>query len=170
MSSVKQKTSATEALLAAALTGFLSVAAACGGMGASSSKDSSSQAGSNAADSDDSAARSDGASGGVSGDSGVEVTSSLDTPANPHTPIPATKCESGQVPNPKVTATAIGALTQDAFAALCAARNGIFEIQPLCGGSNSCRGMSYDSETQALTEHSCQATNTCAGYSCVVCA
>jgi hypothetical protein len=107
--------------------------------------------------------------GSFSSDSGVTVTSSMDTPTNPHTPIPATRCASGQVPNPAVTSTVVGALTQDAFASQCAAQNGIFEIQPLCGGSNSCRGMSYDAGSQTLTEHACQATNTCAGYSCVVC-
>jgi hypothetical protein len=102
-------------------------------------------------------------------DSGAPDTLATVSPPNPHTPIPATKCESGRVPNPQVTSTVVGALTQDEFASRCAALNGIFEIQPLCGGSNSCRGMSYDSDSQALTEHSCQATNTCAGYSCVVC-
>jgi hypothetical protein len=103
------------------------------------------------------------------GSTAADVSDSVVTPANPHTPIPATKCASGQVPNPAVTSTVVGAVTQDAFAAQCAAQNGIFEIQPLCSGSNSCRGMSYDSGTQTLTEHSCQATNTCAGFSCVVC-
>jgi hypothetical protein len=147
MSSLVHKTSATQALLAAALGGFLSAAAACGGMASPNSTDSSSQVSSNDV--------------GV-GDSAV-------TPTNPHTPIPATKCASGQVPNPAVTSTVVGAVTQDMFAAQCAAQNGIFEIQPLCSGSNSCRGMSYDSGTQTLTEHSCQATNTCAGFSCVVC-
>jgi hypothetical protein len=125
--------------------------------------------GANAADADDSTVGFDAAAGASFADSGAAVTISPDTPPNPHTPIPATKCASGQVPNPKVTSTVVGALTQDEFASRCAALNGIFEIQPLCGGSNSCRGMSYDSGSQTLTEHSCQATNTCAGYSCVVC-
>lgn len=167
MSSLVQKPSATQALLVAAMSGFLSVAAACGGMGVPKSADSSAQV-SNAAEVGDSAVGSDSTADIFSADSGVTV--AMDTPPNPHTPIPSTKCASGQVPNPAVTSTVVGALTQDAFAALCAARNGIFEIQPLCGGSNSCRGMSYDSGTQTLIEHSCQATNTCAGYSCVVCA
>jgi hypothetical protein len=118
----------------------------------------------------DSAGVSDATAGESFADSGAAFTSSIDTPTNPHTPIPATKCASGQVPNPAVTSTAVGALTQDEFAMRCAAQNGIFEIQPLCGGSNSCRGMSYDAGSETLTEHSCQATNTCAGYSCVVCA
>ena len=153
----------------AAIGGFLSVAAACGGMASRPSTDSRTQVGSNAADADDSAEASGATAGESFADSGAVVTLSTDTPTNPHTPIPATKCASGRVPNPAVTSTVVGALTQDEFASRCAAQNGIFEIQPLCGGSNSCRGMSYDAGSQTLTEHSCQATNTCAGYSCVVC-
>jgi len=174
VSSINQKTGATQALLVAAISGFMSVAAACGGKGAAPSPaGSTSHVGSNVADAD--AAGDDGAAGSDAtvmasyADSGTPDTSSAVISTNPHTPIPATKCESGQVPNPKVTSTVVGALTQDEFASRCAALNGIFEIQPLCGGSNSCRGMSYDSGEQTLTEHSCQATNTCAGYSCVVC-
>jgi hypothetical protein len=60
-------------------------------------------------------------------------------------------------------------MTQDVFTSQCNARHGLFEVQPHCGGSNACRGMSYDSETKTLTEHSCRATNTCAGFSCVIC-
>ncbi len=160
----------------AAIGGFLSVAAACGGKEAATSPtEPTSQVGSNAADAhaaeDDSAVGSDARAGAAfaDSDSGAAVTSSMDTPPNPHTPIPATKCASGQVPHPAVTSTVVGSITQDEFASRCAAQNGIFEIQPLCGGSNSCRGMSYDSGSETLTEHSCQATNTCAGYSCVVC-
>ena len=152
----------------AAIGGFLSVAAACGGMASRPSTDSSPQVGLN--DADNSPAGSDTTAGASFADSGAAITISPDTSPNPHTPIPATMCASGRVPNPKVTSTVAGALTQDEFALRCAAENGIFEIQPLCGGSNSCRGMSYDSGSQTLTEHSCQATNTCAGYSCVVCA
>lgn len=169
MTSIHQKSSTTHALLVAAISGFLSVAAACGGKGpAPSPTVPTSSAGANDADADNGALY-DSAAGAFTTDSGASVASSSDTPANPHTPIPATKCASGQVPNPEVTSTVVGALTQDEFASRCAALNGIFEIQPLCGGSNSCRGMSYDSGSQTLTEHSCQATNTCAGYSCVVC-
>jgi hypothetical protein len=68
-----------------------------------------------------------------------------------------------------VTMTTYVSLTQADFQAMCDQRNGIFEIQPLCGGSNACRGFAYDSEPQILTEHSCQHTNSCAGYNCVVC-
>jgi hypothetical protein len=91
------------------------------------------------------------------------------TQTNGDTPIPSTACDGGVSPDPTVTARTTGALTQGQFAALCSAANGILETQPHCGGSNACRGMSYDSETQTLTEHTCRATNSCAGFSCVVC-
>jgi len=60
-------------------------------------------------------------------------------------------------------------MTHDQFTAQCEAQAGIVEVQPHCGGSNSCRGMSYDVDTQTLAEHTCRATNTCAGYNCVIC-
>jgi len=88
---------------------------------------------------------------------------------NGDTPIPATACDGGVSPNPTVTSTTVGALTLGQFTSQCNTDNGIVEVQPHCGGSNACRGMSYDTETQTLSEHTCRATNTCAGYSCVVC-
>jgi len=60
-------------------------------------------------------------------------------------------------------------MTLDLFTSQCNAENGIVEIQPHCGGSNACRGMSYDTELQTLIEHTCRSMNSCAGYSCVVC-
>lgn len=85
------------------------------------------------------------------------------------TPIPAIACDGGVSPDPSVTSTIVANMTASEFAAQCNAQSGILENQPHCGGSNSCRGMSYDIETQTLTEHTCRAVNTCAGYSCVVC-
>jgi len=85
------------------------------------------------------------------------------------TPIPATACDAGVSPSPKVTSSTVVVLTEDAFKARCATRGGVMELQPHCGGSNECRGMSYDSETQTLTEHTCRGTNSCAGFSCVIC-
>jgi hypothetical protein len=87
----------------------------------------------------------------------------------PDAPIPATGCDAGVLPNPSVTATTAGALTQAELQAKCDAQQGIFELQPHCGGSNSCRGFSYDSETQVLSEHTCRGMNSCGGFSCVVC-
>ena len=85
------------------------------------------------------------------------------------TPQPNTACQTGVSPNPQVTSTSVVQLTQDQFKAQCDQRHGVFEVQPECGGSNSCRGMSYDTKTETLTEHNCRATNTCAGYTCVIC-
>jgi hypothetical protein len=85
------------------------------------------------------------------------------------TPVPATACATGVIPNPQVTSTMMAVLSQDQFVAQCNARHGIYELQPGCGGSNSCRGMSYDATTQTLSEHTCRSTNTCGGYSCVIC-
>lgn len=59
-------------------------------------------------------------------------------------------------------------MTVDRFTTECDARGGQVEIHPHCGGANSCRGMSYDEGTQILTQHTCKAMNTCAGYSCVI--
>ncbi|MGH7285816.1 MAG: hypothetical protein ACRELY_30215 [Polyangiaceae bacterium] len=84
-------------------------------------------------------------------------------------PQPATACSTGVSPNPKVSSTSVETLTKDQFQAQCDQRHGIFEVQPECGGSNACRGMSYDTNTSTLSEHDCRATNTCAGYTCVIC-
>jgi hypothetical protein len=78
-------------------------------------------------------------------------------------------CETGVVSNPSVTSSTKVAMTQEEFAATCASRNGTVQVHPHCGGANSCRGMSYDSGTEALTEHSCRASNTCTGFSCIIC-
>ena len=96
--------------------------------------------------------------------------SNSSTPAtNEDSPIPNTQCPTMDA-NPSVTSiTAVNDETQDVFQSQCAAKNGIFEVQPQCGGANACKGMSYDSKTETMMEHTCRATNTCAGYSCVVC-
>ena len=87
-------------------------------------------------------------------------------------------------------------MTLDQFTKNCDARHGTVEIHSHCGGANSCKGMSYDTGNQVLTEHTCKgmnrsgracesmevqehgharlagrvprALNTCTGYSCVV--
>jgi hypothetical protein len=79
-------------------------------------------------------------------------------------------CDGGVSSSPTVTASSIVTdMTLASFTTQCDGRNGVVEIQPHCGGLNNCRGMSYDTGTQTLTEHTCRATNTCAGYTCVVC-
>lgn len=80
------------------------------------------------------------------------------------------ECDGGVSPNPTVTSkTVVGTLTLAQFTSQCTALNGVVEIQPHCGGSNNCRGMSYDSELGTMLQHTCRGTNTCAGFSCIIC-
>lgn len=79
-------------------------------------------------------------------------------------------CDAGVDPNPHITSSeTIADLTLEAFTADCNTQNGVVEVHPHCGGVNSCRGISYDSDTDTLTEHTCRGANTCTGFSCVVC-
>ena len=59
-------------------------------------------------------------------------------------------------------------MTLEKFTEECDARGGKLESHSHCGGANSCKGLSYDTGTDVLTEHTCKALNTCAGYSCVI--
>lgn len=138
--------------------------------GDASSSESSTGDGTSSSSSDASSSGS-GTSGSASSGSASssDASASSGTGTNPHTPIPNTACGDGQVENPEVTSSVVVLLSQEDFQAICAEAGGIFEIQPLCGGSNACRGIAYDSGTHVLTHHTCQATNTCAGYNCVVC-
>jgi hypothetical protein len=80
------------------------------------------------------------------------------------------ECDGGVSPNPTVTSTTtVGTLTLAQFTSQCTGLNGVVEIQPHCGGSNNCRGMSYDSDLGTILQHTCRATNTCAGFSCIIC-
>ncbi len=82
----------------------------------------------------------------------------------------APTCDGGVVADAGVTSSSVVPnMTLESFTAQCQGLNGAVEILPHCGGSNSCRGMSYDTGTQVLTYHTCRGTNTCAGYSCVIC-
>jgi hypothetical protein len=78
-------------------------------------------------------------------------------------------CGSSASPGGVVTSSkVVSDMTLQKFTQMCDDRSGTVEINPHCGGSNSCKGMSYDEGTQTLTEHTCKATNTCAGYSCIL--
>ncbi|WP_437588538.1 MopE-related protein [Sorangium sp. So ce1000] len=67
-----------------------------------------------------------------------------------------------------------GQISLDEFSARCAesamlvgtARPGVVQVHAVCGGTNSCRGMVYQTWNE-LYEHSCRAVNSCAGWSCV---
>jgi hypothetical protein len=83
----------------------------------------------------------------------------------------ATACGSHDSPNPNGVITSskvVSGMTLEKFTAECDARGGRVEIIPECGGTNSCKGLSYDEGTQTLTEHTCHSMNTCAGYSCKI--
>lgn len=78
-------------------------------------------------------------------------------------------CDGGMPATPTITSSEVRAMTEQEFRDLCTQKGGTFEIEPHCGGLNSCRGLSYDTGTQTLTDHSCRGANTCAGFSCIVC-
>lgn len=80
--------------------------------------------------------------------------------------VPA--CSSSEGAAVITATTRIVDMTLEQFTKDCDARGGTVEIHAHCGGENSCRGMSYDTDTKVLTEHTCKGMNTCAGYSCVV--
>lgn len=68
-----------------------------------------------------------------------------------------------------VTSTEIVAdLSLEDFTEMCEEAGGDIEIHPSCGGAVSGPGLSYDSDTDELTEHTCASINTCTGFSCVV--
>jgi len=142
----ESSSSASHALLSAALGGLLCVA---------------------------SASCSDGGKTQTQADSGNDT--GTVTPISPDAPemldgsANAFECDGGVLADASITSTQQESLSLDQFTTMCTAQNGIVEIQPHCGGSNDCRGMSYDSETQTLLVHSCRGLNTCAGYSCIIC-
>ena len=79
-------------------------------------------------------------------------------------------CAEGVVDTPQITASEVVAdLSLETFTAECNERKGTVEVHPHCGGVNGCRGISYDSDTDTRTEHSCRGANTCTGFSCIVC-
>jgi hypothetical protein len=84
--------------------------------------------------------------------------------------LPAAVCTTGVSDSPAVTSTTVDAtMTLATFTAECNQRGGQLETEPHCGGLNGCRGVSWDTGTATLTEHTCRGTNTCAGYSCIIC-
>lgn len=59
-------------------------------------------------------------------------------------------------------------LSMEDFTTLCDEAEGVVEIHAHCGGVVSGPGFSYDSDTDALTYHTCAGVNTCTGFSCVL--
>ncbi len=71
--------------------------------------------------------------------------------------------------NKKITLSRVDPeITKESFEESCMQVAGKIEVHPSCGGANSCKGFSYDTDTLVYTEHTCQGLNTCTGYSCVV--
>jgi hypothetical protein len=58
--------------------------------------------------------------------------------------------------------------TKEKFEMACEEAQGTLEVHPHCGGANSCKGFSYDTDVGVYSEHTCMGLNTCTGWSCVV--
>lgn len=84
--------------------------------------------------------------------------------------ITAASCQDGVDAKPSIVASeGVADLSEAEFRADCDRRGGHVEVHPHCGGVNGCRGISYDSDVDVVTEHSCKGANTCTGFSCVLC-
>src|SRR6187402_252394 len=59
-------------------------------------------------------------------------------------------------------------LTLEQFSEECQEAGGVVETHGHCGGANTCKGFSYDTDTEVYTVHTCRGYNTCTGFSCVV--
>jgi hypothetical protein len=149
---------ASRTLLSAALGGLLAVAPACGARVPLDKPppDSGSDAPVVVADS--------------GAESGPDASPTVDAAADAPTDASIACADAGSPDAAVVTSTTyVPSLTLADFTTECDQRGGTVEIEPHCGGSNSCRGMSYDTGTGELTEHTCKGMNTCAGYSCIIC-
>ncbi|HVU02220.1 MAG TPA: cytochrome c [Polyangiaceae bacterium] len=58
-------------------------------------------------------------------------------------------------------------ITFDEFSKLCEDRGGFVTTSASCATSNLCRGLSFMTEGNVLTEHSCKGQSNCSGMSCV---
>lgn len=68
-----------------------------------------------------------------------------------------------------VTSTrSVADLSLAQFTEMCDEVEGIVEVHASCAGAVSGPGFSYDSDTDAFTEHTCRSFNTCRGFSCVL--
>lgn len=108
-----------------------------------------------------------GGTGGSTTDGGSDASADAATDASDAAAY--VYCTNAPVDVRTVTSQMTVAMTQAEFQALCSSNGGTFEIMPHCGGFNSCMGISYDTGTQVLSQHTCRGLNTCAGYSCVIC-
>jgi len=58
-------------------------------------------------------------------------------------------------------------ISLNSFLELCKSRGGLAQTHASCAGANTCKGVSFHSESGKLTEHTCAGANICAGISCV---
>jgi mono/diheme cytochrome c family protein len=73
-----------------------------------------------------------------------------------------------QTPNSKITSEKVDkSITLTSFLDLCKSRTGLVQTHANCSGNNSCKGVSFHSESGKLSEHTCSGANICAGISCV---
>lgn len=157
---------ASDKLLGAALGGLLALAPACASKNPGEPAADSGQS-QDATDLVDASPFLDAALA----DAALDASSDAPLDAAPDAPVDASlACPSGVSDAAEITSSeVVFGLTLQQFTDECTQRGGAVEIEPHCGGENSCRGMSYDTNTQTLTEHTCKGMNTCAGYSCIIC-
>lgn len=69
---------------------------------------------------------------------------------------------------PSVTSTSTDkTMTLAKFTSDCTTRGGLIQTHASCAGNNSCKGISFHSESGKLSEHTCKALNICSGMSCI---
>jgi len=169
---------ASQVLLSAALCGLLGASLACRTDKPSEAPESGGDDATVGGEEASATVPSDASSAGDSSapppspDSGDDATASTPPGDDSGSDVaaPPFQCDGGVFADAGVTSSmTVTNMTLATFTSQCDMLYGVVEIIPECRGSNSCRGMSYDSGTETLTQHTCRATNTCAGYSCVVC-
>ncbi|MCB9598148.1 MAG: hypothetical protein H6719_35875 [Sandaracinaceae bacterium] len=110
-----------------------------------------------------------GADAGADMDAGLGMDAGADAGALPDASLAPRDAACDVDPLRTITdASTVPGLTLEEFTAMCEGLGGYIEIHPHCGGMNSCGGISYDSDTGVLTEHTCAGLNTCTGFSCVI--
>jgi hypothetical protein len=81
---------------------------------------------------------------------------------------PATEAAPPDAGKPEPKLLSAEAIPFADFNKKCDELGGVIQQHSTCAGSNSCKGLSYNSGSLELTEHSCKGLNTCGGLSCVV--
>jgi hypothetical protein len=58
-------------------------------------------------------------------------------------------------------------MTVERYVADCQKSGGLVEMHAVCGGTNSCKGTSFNKWSFKIHEHTCKGVNTCGGASCL---